>query len=116
MFATQSEQDEIIKMAEKSLPDLTPYQRKQYERTIAHLKDDKSANLQLVLVPSTFGGAEGVEDQSKVFPPPASPDQKPGITAAMCLQYPLSRGSVHVKSSGKQYRNCEISSVYLNHS
>ena len=100
MFATASEQDEIIKSVEKSLPSLSPYQKKQYERIIAHLKDDKSANLQLVLVPSTFGMAEGVEDQSRVFPPPSSPEQPYGISAAMCLQYPLSRGYVHIKSSG----------------
>ena len=77
---------------------MTPFQKKQYERIIEHLKDDKSANLQLVLVPAQAGWKEGVEDQSKIFPPPP-PGQGMGITAAMCLQYPVSRGTVHIKSS-----------------
>lgn len=102
-FATAEEQNEIIKSIEADLDNVTPYRRKQYERVIEHLKSDISANLQMVLVPSTFGGAEGVEDQSKVFPPPGGPDSEPGISAAMCLQYPVSRGSVHIKSAGKQH-------------
>lgn len=100
MFASKEEQDRIVKSIESDLDKVTPYQRKQFERILEHLKSDISANLQLVLVPSTFGGAEGIEDQSKIFPPPAGPDENPGISAAMCLQYPVSRGSVHIKSAG----------------
>ncbi|KAK4616901.1 Dehydrogenase citC [Fulvia fulva] len=99
MFATQEEQDRIVKSIESDLPNLTPYQRKQHERTLAHLKDNKSANLQLVLVPSHFGMEKGVEDQSVVFPPPDNPEDPGGVSAAMCLQYPLSRGTVHIKTS-----------------
>ena len=51
-----------------------------------------------MLICAQAGWEEGVEDQSKIFPPPAE-DQGMGITAAMCLQYPLSRGTVHIKSS-----------------
>ncbi|KAF7196018.1 Dehydrogenase citC [Pseudocercospora fuligena] len=99
-FATKEELDQCIASIEADMPNLTPYQKKQYERTIAHLKDDKSANLQLVLVPSHFGMEKGIEDQSGVFPPPADPINDPyAISAAMCLQYPLSRGTVHIKSS-----------------
>lgn len=90
----------MVKNIEAELPSLTPYQRKQYERTLEHLKDDKSANLQIVLIPSHFGLAEGIEDQRKVFPPPADPINDPAaISAALCLQYPLSRGSVHIKTN-----------------
>ena len=98
--------------------DLTPYQKKQYERTIEQLKDDKSANLQVVLVAATAGLDKGVEDQSQIFPPPPE-GQGMGITAALCLQvafpsnievsshadfylaiqYPVSRGTVHIKSA-----------------
>lgn len=98
MFATEEEQAAIIKSIEDDLPKLTPFQKKQYERTIEHLKDDKSANLQLVLVCAQAGWEKGVEDQSQIFPPPP-PGQGMGIMAAMCLQYPLSRGTVHIKSS-----------------
>ena len=34
----------------------------------------------------------------QLLPPPA-PGQPMGLTGAMCLQYPLSRGTVHIKSS-----------------
>lgn len=39
-----------------------------------------------------------MEDQSQIFPPPPE-GQGMGIMAAMCLQYPVSRGTVHIKSS-----------------
>ena len=104
MFAKQDEQDRIVKSIEADLDSVTPYQQKQYKRIIEHLKSDISANLQLVMVPSSFGMAEGIEDQSKVFPAPAGPDDLPGISAAVCLQYPVSRGSVHIKSAGKPFQ------------
>lgn len=62
-----------------------------------HLKDDESANLQLVLVSHNFG-EEGYADQSKLFPP-LEPGKPMSITAAVALQYPLSRGSVHINSA-----------------
>ena len=78
---------------------VTPFQRKQYERTLQHLKDDKSANMQLVLIPATGDYEHGVQDQSRLFVPPASPEAPHQILGAMCLQYPLSRGSIHIKSN-----------------
>ncbi|CAK4013685.1 alcohol oxidase [Lecanosticta acicola] len=114
MFATQEEQDAIIKSIEADLPHLTPFQRKQYERTIEHLKHDKSANLQLVLVPSHFGMEEGIGNQSKVFPAPDDPNAPYAISAAMCLQYPLSRGSVHIKSSDPHVHP-RVDPAYLKH-
>ncbi|KAM3414932.1 hypothetical protein BST61_g10072 [Cercospora zeina] len=114
-FATQEELDSTIKSIEADLPNLSPYQRKQYERTIAHLKDDKSANLQLVLVPSHFGMEKGIEDQSSVFPPPADPINDPyAISAAMCLQYPLSRGTVHIKTN-KAEDHPAVDPAFLKH-
>lgn len=62
-----------------------------------HLKDDKSANLQLVLIAHNFG-EEGYADQSKLFPT-LEPGKPMSITAAVALQYPLSRGSVHIRSA-----------------
>lgn len=97
LFATEEEQAEILKSVEDSLPSLTPFQRTQYERTAAHLKDDKSANLQLVLVCHGLG-EEGYANQSSIWPY-LEPGKPMHVTAAMCLQYPLSRGSVHIKSA-----------------
>jgi choline dehydrogenase-like flavoprotein len=87
-----------LQSVEDSLSETTPFQKKQYERTVAHLKDDKSANLQVVLVCHKGNPEDGATDQSKLFPP-LEPGQPMSITAAICLQYPLSRGSVHIKSA-----------------
>lgn len=115
MFATKEEQAAIIASIEADLPNLSPYQQKQYLRTIEHLKDDKSANLQVVLVPSHYGMEEGIENQNKVFPAPDDPNAPYAISAAMCLQYPLSRGSVHIKSSDPNVHP-RIDPAYLKHS
>ena len=80
------------------MPGLTPFQKKQYERIVEHLKDDKSANLQTVLLPASVNWAGGVEDQARLLQPPAAGSAM-GVTGAMCLQYPLSRGSVHITSA-----------------
>lgn len=78
---------------------LTPFQRKQYECTLAHLKDDKSANIQFIIVAAAADlEGNGVEDQSQLFPP-ATPEQGMGLTAVSCLAYPLSRGTIHIKSA-----------------
>jgi choline dehydrogenase-like flavoprotein len=98
LFASEEEQASILRSVEDSLADATPFQKKQYERTVAHLKDDQSANLQVVLVCHAFNMKEGYADQSILFPP-LEPGKPMSITAALCLQYPLSRGSVHIKSA-----------------
>jgi choline dehydrogenase-like flavoprotein len=114
LFATADEQASIIKSVEDSLPTVSPFQMKQYERTIEHLKDDKSANLQIILVchgsPDPY---QGCQDQSKLFPP-IKPGEPMSITAAACLQYPLSRGSVHIKTSNVSDQP-EIDPGFLRH-
>jgi choline dehydrogenase-like flavoprotein len=99
LFATQEEQQTVLESVESSMKSVTPYQRKQYERTLRHLQDDKSANLQLVVVPATGDFVGGLQDQSRLFPPPSTPDQPHQFLAVICLAYPLSRGSIHIKSS-----------------
>ncbi|KAI7481166.1 GMC oxidoreductase [Hortaea werneckii] len=98
LFASEAEQKEIIQSLETTLPTLTPFQRKQYERIIEHLQSDHSANLQFVALPATVDLENGPQDQSKLITAPASPEAH-GLTAALCLQYPASRGSVHIKSA-----------------
>ncbi|KAI7541050.1 GMC oxidoreductase [Hortaea werneckii] len=98
LFASDAEQKEILQSLETTLPTLTPFQHKQYERIIEHLRSDHSANLQFVGLPATVDFDHGVEDQSKLIIAPASPENH-SLTAALCLQYPASRGSVHIKSA-----------------
>jgi choline dehydrogenase-like flavoprotein len=75
------------------------FHQKQLRQIIAHLESDHSANIQLILVPAS-AYPDGVEHQSKLFPP-RSPDQPAGFTFAVCLQYPVARGYIHIRSAGK---------------
>ena len=113
LFATEAEQTEVIDSIERSMPNLTPFQRKQYERTLEHLKDDKSANVQIVLVPAAANFNVGVADQSQLFPPP-TPGQGMGVIAASCLAYPLSRGTIHIKSSDPN-EHPDIDPAFMSH-
>lgn len=98
LFATPEEQREVIQSI-KDTPTRNDFQKKQFQHIIAHLESDTSANLQMVLVNATPGFEEGVYDQSKLFAP-VDPSKGQATTMAICLQYPVSRGSIHVKSSG----------------
>jgi choline dehydrogenase-like flavoprotein len=98
LFLEEGELDEIVRSIEESQKTATPFQKKQLDQVIKHIKSDKSANLQLVFVAATGNFKDGVSDQSKLFPPPAE-GAKDGVTFAVCLQYPASRGHVHIKSS-----------------
>lgn len=77
----------------------TDFQRRQFDQVIKHLEDPKSANLQFLLLPITLNfSGDAVVDQSQLYLPadPAKPQQAAVVCA---LQYPVSRGSVHIESS-----------------
>ncbi|KAF7596030.1 hypothetical protein BBP40_003810 [Aspergillus hancockii] len=76
----------------------TPFHEQQLKTIIAHLQSDKSANLQAILVPTTPDLEHGVEHQSVLFPAKTA-DQPAGLTFVICLQYPVSRGYVHIASA-----------------
>ncbi|KAK4561051.1 hypothetical protein LTR86_005006 [Recurvomyces mirabilis] len=114
LFASADEQQEIVRLVEDSMSSLTPFQRKQYECTLQHLKADNSANLQFVAVPGTGDFEHSVGDQSRIFVPPASPEALHQAAAVCCLQYPLSRGSIHVKSADP-LEHPAIDMNYLSH-
>jgi choline dehydrogenase-like flavoprotein len=77
----------------------TPFHERQLHQVIRHLESDTSANLQLVLFPLTLNPNEGIEHQGRFFTTPP-PDQPAGLSAALCLQYPVSRGYIHIQSNG----------------
>ncbi|KAL4997457.1 hypothetical protein BDV10DRAFT_201896 [Aspergillus recurvatus] len=93
---SESELAEIV----QSIRDIKPssgFHEKQLQQVIAHLESDISANLQLVLLPCAIN-MNGAEHQRDLFArPPAG--EPVGLTAALCLQYPVSRGSIHISSS-----------------
>ncbi|KAJ5363131.1 hypothetical protein N7541_003975 [Penicillium brevicompactum] len=93
---SEAELEEVI----QSIRDVKPtsaFHEKQLAQIIAHLQSDSSANLQLVLVPASMD-RDGIEHQSTLIPPRAA-DKPAGVTFALCLQYPVARGTIHIESS-----------------
>jgi choline dehydrogenase-like flavoprotein len=85
----------------KSIREIKPtsaFHEKQLKQILTHLESDHSANLQMVLIPATMD-PDGIEHQSKLLAPRAA-DKPSNFTFALCLQYPVARGSIHIESSG----------------
>lgn len=112
LFLEDGELEEIVASIERSKA-ATPFQRRQWDQVVSHLKSNKSANMQLVFIAATGNFQDGVRDQSRLFEPPSegAPD---GVTLAVCAQYPVSRGHVHITSSDPTAAP-EINPNYLGH-
>lgn len=76
------------------------FHKMQLDQIIAHLESDMSANLQLVAIPATMDVQSGVKHQSKLFPQ-VDTSSPGGVTMALCLQYPVARGYIHIENAGK---------------
>ncbi|EXJ92851.1 hypothetical protein A1O3_01405 [Capronia epimyces CBS 606.96] len=118
LFLEEGEMDEIIASITKSQASAstTPFQKKQWDQVIAHIRNPRSANLQFVFITVSADFDNGVPDQAKLFPPQqdtsgATPD---GITLCVCLQYPVARGHVHIKSADPTAYP-EVDPGYLSH-
>lgn len=110
-FMTAEEVKETTDSIRQTAAKSTPFQKKQLEQIARHIESDKSANVQFVLVAAKADFAAGCADQSKLFPTPEDINAPGGLSFATCLAYPVSRGTVHIKSSGKAFHNsalCEI--------
>ncbi|KAH0024539.1 GMC oxidoreductase, partial [Aureobasidium melanogenum] len=93
--------------------DTTPFYKQQLDQVIAHLKSDKSANLQYIMIPAGADyTAEGLRTQ-KVWPPPDN-TRNHRMALGPALQYPVSRGSCHIKSSDPSVHPV-IDPAYLKH-
>ncbi|KAJ5827629.1 Glucose-methanol-choline oxidoreductase [Penicillium robsamsonii] len=83
-----------------SIRDINPtsaFHAKQLEQTIAHLESDHSANMQIVSVTASMD-PNAIGHQGKIIEP-RSADQPAGLTLALCIQYPVARGSIHIESA-----------------
>jgi choline dehydrogenase-like flavoprotein len=100
--------EEELKSVIQSIRDIKPtseFHKQQLQQIIDHLESDKSANLQLVVVSATPNLETGVQHQAVLFPP--RPADKPaGLLIAMCLQYPVARGYIHIDSPGRSSKAC----------
>ncbi|KAI9367211.1 GMC oxidoreductase-domain-containing protein [Aspergillus egyptiacus] len=91
-----AEMDKVIQSIRQTKP-TSAFHAKQLAQVISHFESDQSANIQLVLVP-VKANLDGIEHQRTIFPP-AAPGTPAGITLALCLQYPVTRGYVHINSA-----------------
>ncbi|KAL3491180.1 GMC oxidoreductase-domain-containing protein [Aspergillus germanicus] len=94
---SEEELAEVIESI-RAIEPTTPFHERQLQQVIKHLESDTSANLQLVLFPLTLNPNGGIEHQGRFFTTPP-PDQPAGLSAALCLQYPVSRGYIHIQSN-----------------
>lgn len=73
---------------------------KQYEQIIANLQSEKSATLRIQVLPATANASkEALTNNALIFPPPSDPNANDGLTIALSLEYPVSRGWVHITST-----------------
>lgn len=98
-LVSPQELEETVESIRKT-PSKTPFEEKQREQIIANLKSPISANVQIILIPATGSFTdEAIADESKLFAVPESPSDPHGVTWVIGAQYPVSRGTVHIKSS-----------------
>ncbi|KAB2570740.1 Aryl-alcohol dehydrogenase [Lasiodiplodia theobromae] len=97
-LATEEELNETIASIRETQKTSSPFQRRQLDLIVNHLEDDRSANVQYILIPAKANlSDESIMDQSKMWLP-GNPE-KPQIVWGCALQYPVSRGSVHITSA-----------------
>lgn len=82
----------------KNTPVRTEFHRKQLAQVIEQLRSPTSGNVQFMLIPGRMNFQAGVGDQSKLLGK-VHPEDYDNISIAVALQYPVSRGSVHITSS-----------------
>jgi choline dehydrogenase-like flavoprotein len=95
-----TELDEALSMMsmESTLPfQDAEFQGKQYKAIAARMRQASSADIQLLGSPANFNIAAGFENCAKLVSGP--PGDKPCYALIVSNMYPLSRGSVHVRSS-----------------
>ncbi|EXJ91237.1 hypothetical protein A1O1_04347 [Capronia coronata CBS 617.96] len=114
LFLEEGELDQIVDSIASTQASATPFQKKQLDQVIAHLRNSHSANLQFVFIGATGDFKHGVSDQSQLWPPPADTSAPDGISLVVCLQYPASRGHVHITSADPTTYP-EVDPAYLHH-
>lgn len=99
-YSSLVSQQELSTTCEKiqQTPKKTPFQQRQLQQIASHLRSPSSANIQFIMFQGTMNIDEVVADQGK-FAKPGTPTDPDGFTIVTCLQYPASRGTVHVTSS-----------------
>lgn len=88
--------DETIKDIRKNSKAETDFEKRQEDVIVDQLSSEKFANIQTFCIPCQLDMSAG-ESQVQFFSAP--PEGKNRVTLLVCLEHPLSRGTVHIKSS-----------------
>ncbi|KAL4792212.1 hypothetical protein BDV19DRAFT_381016 [Aspergillus venezuelensis] len=94
---SESELAEIVQDI-RGIEPTSPFHEQQLQQVIAHLESDISGNMQLVFLPSSINLPAGIEHQSQLYLPP-QPGTPARVSVACCIEYPASRGYIHIQSS-----------------
>jgi choline dehydrogenase-like flavoprotein len=86
--------------------------QRQQQRILQKLQDTEAGAIQILFIPAHLDTEEGREDQSKFIRPAATGDNH--VTAVTAIQYPLSRGSVHITSNNPEIQPA-IDPNFLSH-
>jgi choline dehydrogenase-like flavoprotein len=93
---SEEELEQTIKEIKQKSLAKTDFEKAQEKVIVDQLRDPTFANLQTFCIMCRLDVAEG-SDQTKFFSaPPAGTEQ---VSLLMCLEHPLSRGTVHITSS-----------------
>ncbi|PLB48624.1 alcohol oxidase [Aspergillus steynii IBT 23096] len=98
----------------QQIPNTTSFQQRQLEQVASQLRSPSSGNIQYILFQGTMNVDEVIQDQGK-FAKPGTPSDPDGFTLVTCLQYPASRGTVHITSSDPT-KNPAVDPAYLSNS
>ena len=88
--------DNTIKEIRKNSLAKTEFEKRQEDLIVKQLSDPTFANIQTFCIPCQLDVGAG-EDQVQFFAAP--PEGKNRVSMLVCLEHPLSRGSVHITSS-----------------
>ncbi|KAJ5814801.1 hypothetical protein N7474_006578 [Penicillium riverlandense] len=94
-------------------PAKTPFQRKQQEQIVEQLRSHSSGNIQFILTQGTLNVEEVIGNQGK-FAKTLAEGDRDGFTIVACLQYPASRGTVHITST-EPAKNPAVDPAFLTH-
>lgn len=97
---SEEELEKVLQSVRKIKP-VTEFHAKQLQQVIDNLNDEKASNIQIVLVAAMMNPEADPKNLANLFTEIPNPE-KIGITAVVGVQNPISRGYVHVKSSGKR--------------
>jgi len=95
-LVSKEELDKTIAEIRKGSLAKTQFEKDQEETIIRQLSNPEFANIQTFCIGCQLD-VSGGESQIKFFSPP--PEGKTRISLLVCLEHPLSRGTVHIKSS-----------------